>query len=245
MKIDDITAALSRTYPVFEQVKQAAPPAEFRISGKRIPRQPHRYSGRTAMAANISVHEPKPPGDDDSPFSFSMEGYEGMPPSALVPRFWAPGWNSVQSVNKFQQEVGGPLTGGDPGCRLIEPPADRPAIYFRDLPGAFTPRDGEWFAVPLHHIFGSEELSLHADGISELAPRPYLGLNEGDAAGLGLSEGDETEVFFFRGPKHILPVRIIPSLPEGVAGIPVGLPGLAGMDAPASVRIASGKKGGG
>ena len=54
-----------------------------------------------------------------------MEGYQGQPPAPLIPRFWAPGWNSVQALNKFQEEVGGPLRGGDPGRRLIEPAAER------------------------------------------------------------------------------------------------------------------------
>ena len=87
----------------------------------KIAREPNRYSGRTAMLANISVHEPKPPDDPDSALAFSMEsGPESAPPS-LIPFFWAPGWNSIQAINKFQSEVGGPLRGGDPGIRLIEP----------------------------------------------------------------------------------------------------------------------------
>ena len=36
------------------------------------------------------------------------------------PLFWAPGWNSIQAVNKFQEEIAGPLRGGDPGVRLLE-----------------------------------------------------------------------------------------------------------------------------
>jgi len=44
-----------------------------------------------------------------------MEGYPAQPPSSLTPFFWAPGWNSIQSVNKFQSEINGPLRGGDPG----------------------------------------------------------------------------------------------------------------------------------
>ena len=36
-----------------------------------------------------------------------MEGYYGPMPSSLIPFFWAPGWNSVQAVNKFQNEIGG------------------------------------------------------------------------------------------------------------------------------------------
>ena len=85
---------------------------DYRFDGLRVPRQPHRYSGRTSMHANVSVHEPKPPPDPDSPLAFSMEGYERKPPSPLVTNFWAPGWNSVQSVNKFTRETAGPLVCG-------------------------------------------------------------------------------------------------------------------------------------
>ena len=116
------------------------------------------------------MHEPKPPDDPDSPFAFTMEGYHGQPPSALIPRFWAPGWNSVQAVNKFQDEVGGPLRGGDPGRRLIEPSAGTPPPYFDRVPPAFEPHADEWLSVPLHHIFGSEELSVLAPGIAERMP---------------------------------------------------------------------------
>ena len=58
---DDITRALSDALPVFKPVKEIAPPAGFRIAGMKIPRQPHRYSGRTSMHSHISVHEPKVP----------------------------------------------------------------------------------------------------------------------------------------------------------------------------------------
>src|SRR5206468_6463076 len=99
----------------------AAPNAKFRMSGAKIPRQPHRFSGRTAMNAKKDVHEPRPPGDPDSPLAFSMEGMTGLrqEPAALIPMFWAPMWNSPQAVNKFQAEIGGHLQGGDPGVRLI------------------------------------------------------------------------------------------------------------------------------
>ncbi len=67
------------------------------------------------MLADVSVHEPKPPADPDTPLAFSMEGYQDQPPAPLISRYWSPGWNSVQALNKFQQEVGGPLKSGDPG----------------------------------------------------------------------------------------------------------------------------------
>ncbi|HEV2666464.1 MAG TPA: molybdopterin-dependent oxidoreductase, partial [Blastocatellia bacterium] len=220
--LDDITAAIARELPVFEPILKIAPPASFRIEGEKIPRQPQRYSGRTAIFANITVHEPKPPDDPDSPLAFSMEGYEGQPPSPLITRFWSPGWNSVQALNKFQSEVGGPLRGGDPGRRLIEPSQVEKAAYFDETPAAFRRRDGEWLVTPRYHIFGSEELSALSPGVAERAPQPYLALNPDDAGELLVSEGEEVELVL-DGAVYRLPVRFHPALPRGVAGLPAGL----------------------
>ena len=143
-------AAMARELPVLQRRCRTLRRRPVSASlGQKIPRQPHRYSGRTAMHADVDVHEPQPPDDPDSPLAFSMEGFDGQPPAALIPRFWAPGWNSVQAVNKFQDEVGGPLRGGDPGRRLIEPPT-RPGDAMCDavVPAAFEPRAGEWLVVP-------------------------------------------------------------------------------------------------
>jgi NADH-quinone oxidoreductase subunit G len=133
--IDDINKSMAEDLPVFGKVLQIAPPAGFRISGMKIPRQPNRYSGRTAMYANMSVHEPQSPDDTDSPLAFSMEGYEGVPPSSLVAHYWVPGWNSVQAIDKYQREVGGPLKWGNPGIRLLEPSTVTSPNYFQ--PGIF------------------------------------------------------------------------------------------------------------
>lgn len=234
--LDDITAAMARELPVFEPVLKIAPPASFRIGGEKIPRQPHRYSGRTAMRANISVHEPQPPDDPDSPLSFSMEGYEGQPPSPLIARFWAPGWNSVQALNKFQSEVGGPLRGGDPGQRLVESLPGEKFPYFDKTPVAFRPRDGELLVAPLYHIFGSEELSALSKGVAERASRPYLALNPDDAGARRLSEGEEIDLIL-NGAVYRLPVRLHPALPRGVAGAPVGLRELPWAALPGLGRI--------
>ena len=218
--LDDAIAAMAATLPPFARVPEAAPPASFRVADEKFPRQPHRYSGRTAMLANISVHEPKPPEDPDSPLNFSMEGAAVAPPPAVTPFFWAPGWNSIQSVNKYQEEIAGPLRGGVPGVRLIEPDgAPRPSAA---VPAAFAPRAGEWLLAPLHHIFGSDELSRRAPAIASLTPPTYVALNPDDAAALQVREGEEVTVAGAR-----LPVKILPDLPHGVAGLPVGLDGPA------------------
>jgi len=224
-RFDDAVAALAAAMPIFAPVADIAPPADFKIVGQRIARQPGRFSGRTSMTADVSVHEPKPPEDVDSPLSFSMEGCQGQPPSALIPRFWAPGWNSTQALNKFQSEVGGPLRGGDPGRRLIEPQEGVEAHYFTDVPPPIDSRAGQWLLVPVHHIFGSEELSVLAPGIARLMPAPYLGLNPTDAATLRLEEGAEVEISSGKWVGR-LPVKLAPALPAGMAALPVWLPGL-------------------
>ncbi len=233
--LDDVTAAMVEAMPFFAPVAEIAPPATFRIAGQKVARQHQRFSGRTAMTADVDVSEPKPPEDPDSALVFSMEGFQGQPPAALIPRFWAPGWNSVQALNKFQSEVGGPLVGGDPGRRLIEPAAAEEAAPFTELPPAFQPRPGRWLAVPLYHIFGSEEMSILSPGVAERAPRPYLALNVEEATARGLQEGQEVELPL-GGTLRRLAVKIVPSLPAGVAGLPVGLPGTLGISLPAWIE---------
>jgi NADH-quinone oxidoreductase subunit G len=145
----------------------------------------------------------------------------------------------VQALNKFQEEVGGPLLGGDPGQRLIEPASDAEAAYFRDVPAAFKPRESEWLIVPLYHIFGSEELSTLSHGIAEQSPQPYLALNPVDASGLRVNDGEEIELTL-NGSIHRLPVKLQPALPSGIAGLPAGLRKLPETALPAWGSLARG-----
>jgi NADH-quinone oxidoreductase subunit G len=260
--IDELHASMAVEAPDFAHVRDIAPPAGFRQVGQRIPRQPHRYSGRTAMNADVSVHEPKPPQDSDAPLSFSMEGYQGRPPAPLLANYWSPGWNSVQAINKFQIEVGGELHGGDPGRRLIEPwktwagfpngeapppsdsdPADTPAErpwYEDEIPSAFTARDGLWWGVPVQHIFGSDELSAMAPAIAGLAPRPYVAISPPEASRAALKDGQHVQLSL-GGRSWPVTVRLDDSLPAGVAAVPSGLPGMCGLELPAWATIAAEK----
>jgi NADH-quinone oxidoreductase subunit G len=231
-RLDDVTAACAKALSTLAAIPQAAPGADFRVNGAKIRRETHRSSGRTAIHAAVTVHDPKPPEDPDSPLSYTMEGYYGPMPSALVPYFWAPSWNSVRAVNKFQDEVGGSLRGGDPGSRLIEPALGAVPRYYDEVPAAFAKRNGEWLIVPLHEIFGSEELSRLAPAVAERVPPSYLALNTHDAAGLRIAEGAMVAVDLGGDVSH-LPVRVRPDLPSGVAGLVVGLSGSIGTLLPA------------
>lgn len=202
------------------------------------------------MDANVSIHERKPPDDGDTPFCFSMEGADLNLPAALIPRYWAPGWNSVQALNKFQREVGGELIGGETGARVFEgagSPGGEPAVgraaYYPGSPltGERRVPKGDFLILPRFHVFGSEELSAAAEGVASRAPRTYIGLSKESAERIGLSEGAEARVVSdVEGGSFsaVLPVRLIPGLPQSCALLPVGLPGTEWLDLPArgSVR---------
>jgi len=215
--LDQVLAAIENELPVFKGIAAAAPLADFRMVGKRIPRDSHRQTGRTAVTANVTVHEPKPGEDRDAPMAFSMEGFGGPPPPELMPRAWAPGWNSGQAINKFQIEVGSGMHRSAPGRKLIEPSAEQ-GTYFNSVPSPFQTRAGEFLILPASHIFGSEELSIHAPGISELSTKPYIGLATADAARLGIAEGQTVSLRLGREAIS-LPVRVRPALPAGVATV--------------------------
>jgi NADH-quinone oxidoreductase subunit G len=229
---EDITQAIADNEILLKGINQVNPPASYRINGQRIPREPHRFSGRTAMLANINVSEPKPPIDPDSPLSFTMEGLRGMPPSSMIPFFWSPGWNSVQSINKYQQEVGGELRGGDPGVRCFEPTQSEKINYLMSDPEIFISWKGHLLMVPLHHIFGSEELSVRSPSVKERSPNAYVMVNAEDAFELQVQE-NELLSFEVDSQPYQLPARLSREIPKGVAGLPYGLQGLPFVELPA------------
>ena len=217
--IDDAMAATAAAIPSLSGIVEAGPSASLRVLGQKIPRQPERYSGRTAMQAHLTVHEPTPPSDPDSPLAFSMEGYRGEAlPSPVIPQFWAPRWNSNQAVNKFQQEVGGPLREELPGVRLITPSESSPAPWFTKIPPAFQAMAGRWLMLPVAEIFGTEELSLHASTIAERAPAPYIVLHPEEAGRLTLNEGALLSLTV-QGRVHQVRLRTAAETPAGTVGL--------------------------
>ncbi|WP_210711546.1 MULTISPECIES: NADH-quinone oxidoreductase subunit NuoG [Pseudomonas] len=224
-QLDHVTAACAASTAQLASIVDAAPSAAFRIKGLKLAREPLRYSGRTAMRANQSVHEPRTPQDPDTAFAYSMEGYSGsVEPRSQVPFAWSPGWNSPQAWNKFQDEVGGHLRAGDPGTRLIETQGDR-LSWFTSVPRAFSPAPGTWQAVPFYHLFGSEENSSKAAPVQERIPAPYVALAKSEADRLGVNDGALLAVNV-AGQTLRLPLRINEELGAGLVGLPAGLAGI-------------------
>ena len=190
------------------------------------------------MLANLAVSEPKPKQDNDSPFTFTMEGYSGMPPSPLIPFFWRPGWNSIQAVNKYQQEPGGALRNEQAGKLLFESKRNGEAVYFKDIPEAFMVRKDRWLLFPQYHVFGSEELSAYSKGVGELSPEPYLAISTRDADQLGVVDGSLVTIKVFE-QAYELPVTTNMSIPNGVALMPAGLQGVPVMNWNTWVQVMS------
>jgi NADH-quinone oxidoreductase subunit G len=77
---------------------------------------------------------------------------------------------------------------------------------------------------------------MYTPGVAERAPQPYIAVNREDAARLELDEGDWLELWMpwldVRAP-----FRLEPSLPSGVAGVPVGLAGMPYVPLPGHGRL--------
>ncbi|EJM63539.1 NADH-quinone oxidoreductase subunit NuoG [Pseudomonas sp. GM48] len=224
-QLDHATAAVASSTPILNRIVDAAPSAAFRIKGMKLAREPLRYSGRTAMRADISVHEPRTSQDKDTAFAFSMEGYSGSAePRQQVPFAWSPGWNSPQAWNKFQDEVGGHIRAGDPGTRLIETSGDS-LNWFASVPRAFNPAQGTWQVVPFFHLFGSEENSSKAAPVQERIPAAYVALAKSEADRLGVNDGAMLSLNV-AGQTLRLPLRINEELGAGLVALPAGIAGI-------------------
>ena len=219
--IDEVTRACDQA-PGLAGVAAVTPPADYRTkAGQRVPRMTHRASGRTAKDAQISVHEPKPTVDDETPFSYSMEGLNTGQPAGLVPYVWSPGWNSNQSVFKFQQEVAGPLGDGEVGVGLIATATGEDnANRFRNAPAA-VPAAAGLRLLPLYRVFGSDELTGYAAPIAERGTGPEILLHPEDADALGLVAGQGARCDGLGS----FAVRLDDGVPRGCAGVVLGLRG--------------------
>ncbi len=254
---DEILAALGEAIPLLAGATDAAPPASWRDRfGAKVPREPRQYSGRTAKTAHESIFEPQPPADNDSPFTFTMEGTQLEVPIALTTRYWRPGWNSVQARFLTDAEHRDNSASGM-GKRLLEPgaaavgahgnaPAEEAVVGAHGLSRA-QPRgnahseageiapDNLWL-TPRAAIFGSDELSRMAPAIASVIPPPCVRMHPDEAAKHSLLEG-ETARLTAGGDAYVLPIRFDESVALGVAVVPLGYPETAGLIAPTPAKL--------
>ncbi|MGE6341206.1 NADH-quinone oxidoreductase subunit NuoG [Psychrobacter immobilis] len=239
-QLDDVINALIATHPKLAGIKGAAPEADYRITGLKIARQPRRYSGRTAIRAPISVHEPMQPKDLDTGLTFSMEGYSGKEtPSSMIPFASAAGWNSPQAWNKYQDKVGGHLKNGDPGVRLfdhLERLATRQYVAPEAMSANTTDlQQGQAKLVPIHNIYASSMMASRSPLVTEQLPVAAWRIGIDDAKDWNIAAGDYLAIEIDK-QQITLPVQLVGYLAEGCIGYPVGQVSIIHPSMPASVR---------
>lgn len=239
-QLDDVINALIVTHPKLAGIKGAAPDADYRMTGLKIARQPRRYSGRTAMRAPISVHEPMQPKDLDTGLTFSMEGYSGKEtPSSMIPFANAAGWNSPQAWNKYQDKVGGHLKNGDPGVRMFAQLARLETRQYvaPDAMSATTTdmQEGQAKLVPIHNIYASSMMASRSPVVAEQLPVAAWRIGMDDAKDWNIANGDYLAIEIDK-QQITLPVQIVGYLAEGCIGYPVGQVSIIHPSMPASVR---------
>ncbi|WP_185962608.1 NADH-quinone oxidoreductase subunit NuoG [Thalassomonas sp. M1454] len=143
-------------------------------------RQTHRSSGRTAMTANQSVHEAKTTLDDNSPFNFSMEGGRANNSSAM-PFTWAPGWNSNQSISKYQEFVGGKLSKSPAIVQIFDPNNEQDLSIQAAINSEVKSSDDELKVYPAKHIFANDYLGIKTSEFKLTKPIPFIELTPNDA----------------------------------------------------------------
>ena len=235
-RLDDIMGSMANELALFSKLKNYVPDADFRMLNAKIPRQTMRYSGRTAMLANIAVSEPQLSQDPDSPLAFSMEGQKENPPSSLVPFYWTPGWNSVQAVYNYLDEPEGSLKGGDPGVRLIEPDGGVKNIYFKQATHIEEVMNDGTLIVPVYQIFGSDELSSVGPSVLQRIQEPFVLMNQKDADIISVKDGESVYLEILK-TKLRVKVKIDNSLVQGLAGLSVNLPGMPFVDIPCNGKF--------
>ena len=200
----------------FEGIRTLRPQIPGAVSGMQVPRQSHRYSGRTAMRANLNVHEPKQPVDDESILSFSMEGIPPAKDATILGAPWSPSWNSNQSISKFQEEVNGDLKQGNTGQLMID--RDKSDTYLEVNFNRSNSEEGLEVALA-HQIFGSGELSAKSKALQKRMVDPYIGLSKADAESLGLSQGDSVSI---DGNGNVASVVVRAKMKAGTAALYCG-----------------------
>lgn len=150
--------------------------------------QTPRVSGRTAMLANQTVHEPKPFGESGAPYKQSMEGCQsGQNDEQPLAYSWSPGWNSNQSNHKFKDEYRGAELGAQEGLRCIA--ATDKNQWFKWQASWSKTSKAKWQILPLQKVFGSDSLSLHALPVAQLKASAQLVINVRQGQKLDLHAG--------------------------------------------------------
>ncbi|QCI19262.1 NADH-quinone oxidoreductase subunit NuoG [Buchnera aphidicola] len=221
ISLDKITKLYSSFSSYLAPLKQMLPTSSTKIFEQKIPRSPNRASGRTALRSHVDIHEPKQPEDNDSMFSFSMEGsnrfYEY---SSYIPFVWSPGWNSPQAWNKFQKEIGGDLKNGSPGILLFKEKIKK-TIFFSIKNKKTSIRKNLFTVVPYYTLFGVDEISQYSPEIHHKIYSIYALISIKNAKEKNLESGS-TIMFQCLNQTFHMSIKLSKTLSSKNIALPIG-----------------------
>lgn len=235
INIDHIIDLVIHCFPRFNGIQDAAPNASFRVHGQKIAQAPHRYSGRTAMHSHVNIHEPCVLPNENTMFTYSMEGSHGNRSNHKQIAFaWSPGWNSPQAWNKFQNQINESLYPDDPGVLLFQKmqqqtsDAKNKINWFTKIPYPLVNENkniNDWRIAPYWHLFGSEYTSQRSKYIKKCMSSIYAMLNPVDAKRLNIKKNMFIK---FQCADQILclPIKLSADLPILHIGLPIGFPSI-------------------
>ncbi|WP_295800439.1 NADH-quinone oxidoreductase subunit NuoG [uncultured Microbulbifer sp.] len=217
--VTQVSAAMAAGIPQLSPLSELGPDWNTLVAGAPVARQSHRFSGRTALQAEVAVAEQPPPRDPDAPMAFSMEGIQFAGYSPLQANIWAPGWNSDQAIHKFQNQPGGeraPAASGQSlrrATKVFE-------IQVTDTGVPKTPVNADLLTtLPLYRLFGSGELSRRARSIATVVGQAFVHLHPDDARALALCAGEQV---CLPGSDTTFEVKITAVAPQRCIGISAG-----------------------
>lgn len=217
--LDNVIKDCVNDIVVLKDILYVAPNAKYRILNQKIARSSHRTSGRTAIFSELNIHEPKQKNDKNTMFSFSMEGIQ-QPNQDIeyIPFVWSPGWNSVQSWNKY-------IFKNDhyhSGVRIFNTKKIKKRYSLNQLNDLYVHKNG-WMITPYYILFGSEELSQHSELISKKYAVIYAVIHDKYKKILGLNSNSMIE-FQCLDQIFQLSVKFSSKIPLNQLGLPLGFP---------------------
>lgn len=219
--IDDIQDQLANDLQIPSQSFDALYHADLKVLGKGIARQTPQASGRTALYANVSIHEQKPPIDSDSPLVYSMEGARKKIPLPLIASYSEPGWNSIQSEFKKDLGIFHPSHDEPGGIRLFEKSLTKNEAIQQKSSAIEKTSFPKVFIIPGYNLFASMERARFAKAVASRIPLIEARISKIDAQAHNLPANFNVIVETSIG-KLAMPAKIC-DLPAGVVVLPHGL----------------------
>ncbi|QJC36651.1 NADH-quinone oxidoreductase subunit NuoG [Enterobacteriaceae endosymbiont of Donacia simplex] len=220
--LDDIIKKCEKYIPILNGISLASPNSTYKIYNRKFARSPARYSGRTSILSNINIHEPQQPEDNDTIFNFSMEGnYNSNINCKHIPFLWSPGWNSSQSLHKFQKEIGVSSKYGSTGFKIFRKKHYIVKIKKDNYNYEFV-LSNKLIIISHYTLFHSNSLIQKSPLIQKYFPNHYVFLNKKDAKKLEILDNNLIELHCLNN-FFILKACISEFLHQGFISIPLGV----------------------